>query len=301
MTGAEPSRAARLWHRVVPFVERVAGTGPARTVTAVLTAYDIAGGGIAANGLAYSALFALVPGLLLVLSAVGVVVDDPEVRAQIVSLIRTAFPPLESIAGDAFDQVSSGAVPTGIVAVVGLLWGSSRFYAALDVALTRIFRVDRARNELVRGARGIALSMGLVALPIALVSVASAVGALLELLPATLQPQGWLRAVFAPVSPAGLFVVFVVGVALVYRFVPPLRVPVRAIRAPALFAGLSIALFTQLFAFIAPRLVGYASLFGALVAVFAVLVWLSISLTVLLLGACWVRVRMGPAGPATQA
>ena len=55
--------------------------------------------------------------------------------------------------------------------------------------------------------------------------------------------------------------------------------------------GVVLAGFAQLFTFIAPRMVGFAALFGAFVAVFALLAWLSISFNVLLLGASWTRVR----------
>ena len=42
----------------------------------------------------------------------------------------------------------------------------------------------------------------------------------------------------------------------------------------------------------APLLLGTAAFYGAFVAVFALLVWLSVSLNVLLLGASWTRVRL---------
>jgi uncharacterized BrkB/YihY/UPF0761 family membrane protein len=51
------------------------------------------------------------------------------------------------------------------------------------------------------------------------------------------------------------------------------------------------ALFTQLFAFVAPRLIGIAVLYGAIAAVLAVLAWLSIVAELLLVGLVWVRFR----------
>ena len=83
-------------------------------------------------------------------SIFGLVIDDEATREQLVTAIAEAVPPLEEFARAAFESVSAGAVPTGIIAVLGLLWGSSRFYAALDYAFTRIFQDGRKRNEIER-------------------------------------------------------------------------------------------------------------------------------------------------------
>ncbi len=49
--------------------------------------------------------------------------------------------------------------------------------------------------------------------------------------------------------------------------------------------------FAQLFTFIAPRMVGFAALFGTFVTIFALLAWMAISFNMLILGASWTRVR----------
>ncbi len=231
------------------------------------------------------------PGLLLVLSVVGLLVKDAAVTEQMVSAISAAVPPLEPVVRAAFEQVSAGAVPTGIVAVIGLLWGSSRFYASLDYAFTKIFHAERRRNELERGARGILVSAVFVALPILLIIAGSVIALVLDIAPGG---ETWsvLNAVMVLGNPLATVALFIGGTALIYRFVPTANVTRRAYGRPAILTGLVLALFTQLFAFIAPRMLGWAALFGALVAVFALLVWMSISLNMLLLGACWTRVRL---------
>ncbi|MEI7745849.1 MAG: YihY/virulence factor BrkB family protein [Chloroflexota bacterium] len=291
-TGGVRSRVDGLVARGRKVADRVLEVPIVRTLVATLEVYDTAGGGLVANGLAYAALFAMVPGLLLVLSVVGLVVADPAAQKQIVEAIVNAFPPLQGFAQAAFAQVSAGAVPTGIVAIVGLLWGSSRFYAALDVALSRVFHKERRRNELERGVRGILVSIVFVALPLLVVILGSVISWLMDLAPRDTQVQGAIRTLLQLGSPVGSSILFIGGTVLVYRYVPPVRVPMRTLWVPSVAIGLIVGGFTQLFVFIAPRMLGWASLFGALVAVFAVLVWLSISLNVLLIGACWARVRL---------
>ncbi len=273
-------------------VERVGGLPAVQRLVAVFEAYDHGGGGLSANGLAYSALFALVPGLLLVLAVIGIVITDGEIQDRLVQGIGELFPPLEPLVETAFAQVSAGAVPTTIFAVVGLLWGSSRFYAALDYAFSRVFRTAPRRNEVERGLRGVLVSVVFIALPIVVVIVGAIATWVMDLAPELGEFDGEIRGLVQLGSPLSTWVLFTVGIAVVYRFVPNTRVQIGDLGWPAILAGTVIAIFTQIFTFIAPRMLQWAALFGALLSVFAVLIWLSISLNVLLFGAAWVKVRV---------
>jgi membrane protein len=85
---------------------------------------------------------------------------------------------------------------------------------------------------------------------------------------------------------------FVVSAAVAYRVVPAIRVSWRALLPPALLVGLTFAVFTQIFAFVTPRLVSGAAVYGAFVAAFVLLAWLSTGFTILMLGAAWTSVRV---------
>jgi membrane protein len=268
-------------------VRRVGGISAVRTLLAVLDAYDGAGGGLMAAGLAYAAIVALLPGLLLMVSIFGFLLDDEARREQIVAVIATAVPPLEELARTAFEQVSAGAVPTGVIAFLGLLWGASRFYAALDYAFARIFHDARRRNEIERTLRGVLLTGLLVVLPLAALIVGSLAGWFVEK-----TPGGFAGALWQLATPIGSFLLFVSGTLLVYRFVPGSPHPARAYVRPAILVGLLLAGFAQVFTVIAPLVTRIASIYGPFVAVFTLLAWLSISFNMLLFGACWTRVRM---------
>ncbi len=274
-------------------VERGLGLPRVVELRAVLEAYDRGGGGLVAGGLAYAALFALLPGLLLALSVVGMMASSTADQAMIIGWIAQALPPLEELARAAFQQVAVHAVPTGLLAIVALVWGSSRFYTALDQAFAGVFSEGSPRNPIVRIVRGILVTGVLVILPVVLLTVASMVGTVAALAPAGQEVSGFVLTLIGAVAPLGSVALFTLGTGLCYRFVPtspPLR---GAVALPALAAGLVLAAFTQVFAFLAPRLVGVAALYGAFVAVFALLAWLSGGFNVLLLGAAWTRVRDG--------
>jgi uncharacterized BrkB/YihY/UPF0761 family membrane protein len=55
--------------------------------------------------------------------------------------------------------------------------------------------------------------------------------------------------------------------------------------------GIAIVVLSQIFLFVAPRIVGAAAVAGSLAAAFIALAWLSFTFQLLLLGAAWARVR----------
>ena len=288
---SDEPRADRWRDLATKVVEVVGGIPAVRTLLATLEVYDRAGGGLVAGGLAYSALIALVPGALLVASAIGLFITDPATQEQIIDFIASAVPPLEPIVRTALESVAAGAVPTTILALLGLLWGSSRFYAALDYAFSKVFPGRQQRNEVVRTLRGLLVTFLFVGLPIAALIIGSLASWVVDLAPESALVQGAGRTLVQLASPILSFLLFVGVVSAVYRFVPSEPVPARAFLRPAILVGVVLAGFTQLFTFIAPRMMGFAALFGTFVAVFALLAWMSISFNVLLLGASWTRVR----------
>ncbi|HWP63965.1 MAG TPA: YihY/virulence factor BrkB family protein [Candidatus Binatia bacterium] len=269
---------------------RLRDRGPIALGLSVAAAYDRAGGGLLAAGLAYEALFALVPAFVLVVGIVGLVVD-PEAAAGVAAAVGVVAPPLESLAAAALEQVRQGALAFSVVGLVGLAWGASRLYRALDDAVGRIFHAAPRRGPVARAVRGLVVVGVEVALVVGLAAL-TGLAAVVE----TVVPGSAGSSAFEPVLillPSALSVlVLVVLAAAVYRWVPNRPVAWRALLPPALAAGSAIALFSHVFAFLAPRLLGVGVLFGSIVTVLAALVWLGIASQILLLGAAWTRWRV---------
>jgi membrane protein len=261
----------------------------------VLDAYSQAGGALIAGGLAYSALFALLPAILLVVGVTGIVVHDPVRRTEVVTELARHIPPLRDFFDLALREISEGAVQLTVLAVAGLIWGASRFYSALDYAFARIFRDETPRSVLARTVRGV-LSVG--ALMIAFLGAVALTSVASFLEESLLAGGSTARAASRLLSPLLAAALFSLAIAAVYRFVPPRRPPWGSLALPALVVGVALAAFTDLFVYIAPRLIGSLAVYGAIAASFAALVWLSIGFQVLLLGAAWVRERMQPRAAA---
>jgi membrane protein len=262
-----------------------------RVITArhVLDIYGRAPGGLLANGLAFTALFAIVPIALVTLGVAGLLVDDPTVQSQLAVAIGSLFPPVRDLVDRALRSMSEGAGLTSVVGIVGLLWTVSQFYVTLDIAFSRIFTGAPERDLVRRTARGFVWVAGLVGVVVALIIGGSLAAAAEALLPTTATA---LIAFGDVVSSAPVVVgLGVVVVLAAYRVVPPVAPSWRAASLPAVVVGTGIVVLSQLFLFIAPRIVSAAAITGSLATAFIALAWLSFTFQLLLLGAAWVRVR----------
>ena len=273
----------------------------------MLDIYGAAAGGLLANGLAFSALFASIPTTLLIVGVAGWLTNDTAVRAAVVDLLSTTFPPLAELIDESLTALSHGAAFTSILGILGLVWTVSQLYGALDVAFARIYSTDPERDIVNRTARGL-LVVGILVVGIVGLIVISTIGAALDALHPADVPiggslAGWLGSI--PV----LIALSIAGVLVVYRTLPPRAPSWRAALVPAVVIGLIIIGLSQIFTFLVPRLVGVAALAGSLASAFIALAWLSFTFQALLYGAAWVRVRdrnelaasAGLGGPAAPA
>jgi membrane protein len=246
------------------------------------------GGNILASGLATRALFALLPGLLLLVAFVGFLVKDPAAQERILDLIAELIPPLQGLIEDSLTVISEGAVPFTIIGIVTLLWAASGFFQTFEVAFAVVLGIERRRDPIIRGLIGLG-GVGLL-----LGAVGVVVGVLL--LASTLAP-GVARALLGlAVDPLTGVVILaslaIAATAMAYRFIPSTRPSWSQALVPAVVVGLAITLLTELFTIIAPFLAGTASLYGAIAAIFVLLAWLQLCAQLIVMGMVWIRIRM---------
>jgi membrane protein len=280
---------------VTGLVERVLAWGPIDMAQRVVTRFGDANGGLVAGGLTYSALFALLPALLLLGGVLGLLVDDPVRREGIVQSIGESLPPLQGLVSESLQQLTDGAAGAGTLGIIGLAWGASRFYGSLDDAFGRIFTHAVKRGFVAQTVRGFVSILLLISVFVAALVLTGIASFLAE--QTTGRFLGDNRGFWAVVTPLMTLALFVGGMAVIYRVVPGRHIPWRAIRLPAFLVGVVLTVVTQLFSLIAPRLIGSAALYGTFVAIFAAMVWLSIGFQVMLLGAAWIRERVGAPPP----
>ena len=281
-------------------------------VMRVLDVYGRAAGGLLANGLAFSALFAAIPTALLVLGVGGfVTAGNPAARDHLAHALVEAFPPLTDLIDGAVNAISQGAALTSVIGFVGVIWTVSQFYGAIDVAFARIFAEWQERdvvNRTVRGLLTVVLIGGAIVAFVVLVSLASWIDALTPTdVPVASDFVAILRSVPS-------LIVIAIGVVLaIYRLLPPSPPRWRSATTPAVIVGIAVVILSQVFSLLVPRIVGVAALAGSVASAFIALAWLSFTFQALLYGAAWVRVRdedadrdgsatsLGLGGPATPA
>lgn len=258
-------------------------------VRKVLDIYGRAAGGLLANGLAFSTLFAVIPTMLLVLGLAGTIAGDPAARETLGDALIAAFPPLEDLIEASLDAITEGAVAASILGIIGLIWTVSQLYGALDVAFARIFSDTPERDIVRRTARGFLVVGLLGALILGFVVAATVATAVEAATPGDVPFATGLAALTS--SLPVLILVSIGAVLVVYRSLPPKAPGWGSTLVPAVVVGGAIVVLTQVFTFLVPRLVGVAALAGSLASAFIALAWMSFSFQALLYGAAWVRVR----------
>lgn len=270
----------------------------------VMRAYDRAGGGMLAGGLSYFGLFTVVPALLLFTSLLGLLIEDAALRAQLIDDLLEQIDPLHGVASVVIDELASNARTGTIIGVLGLLWGGSGFYGALQNAMQRMFPGPGSRDFFQTRLRGV------VAVVLVLGSVLAAV-ILLFLLPNVvtwltracdavtvdaLRPvqaicdidAAWIGDAIGPVAAVGVSCLVAI---FVYVAIPPDGPTFRQACIPAVIAGSAIGLLTSLFGLVASLLVHQWVGLGVVGSVFIALVWFNLVFQALLYGAALARLR----------
>ena len=273
---------------------------PVRELQEVLSRYDAAGGALLASGLAYAALFAIVPTIIFLLGLSGLLIADASDRAALVETIATVAEPLRPFLSASLDQLTTEAASVSVVGLVALMWGASRFLVALEYALGRILPGERTRGVVHRNVIGIAsvvVLVGAVVGGMILAGIGSFASALVREAAPGQAVSTTIELVFALAASA----ITVLAVAVVYRYLPAGTPSWRAILVPSVAVAIVLGIVTNLFVFLAPRLIGAAAFLGTLATVFAALAWLGIIFQAILIGAAWTRARSERMDPSPDA
>jgi membrane protein len=285
--GPGTDRAPRLSLRDrLAVVQRAVMRDPrVRFALEVLRDYGSAGGGLLAAGLAFYALFAIIPGILTLVALLGIVISDPVSREKVIEFLVDQIPPLQPVARTIITTLADGSRVGSILGIIGVIWGASGFYGALDGALSLILPGPGSRGvveQRIRGIIGVLLIAGLGLGAVMISSVEAIVVSLVDV------PGLDLLRLFSIAITCGLAIL----VSEVVFVVVPRNAPSwRAAAAPAVLTGTGIGLLTSLFGVLTPFLIrGFAAL-GVIASVFAALIWLNLVFQILLYGAAWARIR----------
>jgi membrane protein len=270
----------------------------------VMRAYDRGGGGMLAGALAYFAFFTLVPALLLFVGLLGVLVEDSGLRQQLIDGVVSQLDPIADVAQFVIEGLAdSGRVGT-IVGVIGLLWGASGFYGALQGAMQRMFPGPSVRDFFQTRLRGVVLVVFVLGAMLFAVIVIFALPLITDTLETRCVALSGLdnplfdelcKIDYGRVSWA-VAVVGTMGVAfllalVIYIAIPPDGPTLHQAFWPAVVVGIIIGAFTSLFGWVAPLLVRHWLTLGIVGSVFIALIWFNLVFQALIYGAAAARLR----------
>ena len=270
----------------------------------VSRAYDRAGGGMLSGGLSFYAFFTVVPALLIFVSLLGILVEDAALRDRLIEDLIGQVEPIADVAEAVINNLSNSARTTTVIGVIGLIWGVSGFYGALQGSMQRMFPGPGTRDFLRTRVRGV-LTVVLI-----LASMLAAV-LLIVVIPVATQ---WLRdrcaaltsfdtdlassicsidtgQVAAILGPFAAITIAFLACLVIYVAVPPDGPGLRQAWLPALVAGIIIGLLTSLFGIVAPLLVRHWLTLGVVGSVFVSLVWFNLVFQAMLYGAAFARLK----------
>jgi membrane protein len=254
-----------------------------------------------AASISFHVLFSLFPLTIFVVSIVGLVLQDDSLRQRVVNELIDVLP--LSPSGQrgverSIDGIASPLSAIGLVSLIALLWGASGMMGAIRNGLEAACKVERGRPA----AHAKAIDFVLVAVAGLIVLLVVGFSAFAAFFSRVLDEAA--ESVGINASPSGLLLrdviqLIALGVMafLLYRYVPNMTLPTRAIFAGALLTAVLTWAATKLLTYVFPDFSHYNFIYGPLTGVMSFLFFVYVVSLILLLGAEFAYAWSQPIGP----
>ncbi len=233
--------------------------------------------------IAFYTFFSLFPLTLAAISMLGWMTSDPEVEREVIDAVGDFLPVESDFITSTINGVNSTWEATGIVAILGLLWGGSSVFNAMRKSLNAAWGVKKPRAFVVDRFLELCMMIGLGILLLASFGATAALSVIKKYSLDNMDVkffQGDLiwEAMLILATVAMAFVTFV----LLFRFVPNTTVRWRDVWGGALLAAIGFEGAKQVFVWYATNHSPYNVVYGPVSSVIAVMVWLYVSAVIML-------------------
>ena len=239
-----------------------------------------------AGGVTFFGLLSLFPAITAFVSLYGLLADPATIQSHLEML--QSFLPSSSLdiireQVSSITSASSGALSlAGIVALLVAFWSANGGMKALLSALNVAFFQHETRSFLRLNIVAMAFTVGGLLLIALMLVVIAVVPIVLGYLPLGLGSETFVTLIRWPI----MFSVLVLALAAIYRWGPALPdVRWRWISPGALFAAVALVVTSMLFSWYAANFADYNETYGSLGAVVALMTWLWLNATIVLVGA----------------
>lgn len=261
-----------------------------------ITAWHARNPALIAAGLSYFSLFSLIPLTVLTITAASSFFRASDARALVMSELTDIFSTdaAQSISM-ILKHVEHEALPASAISVVVLGWFASRLFIQLQLVLTAAWeilpppsRLGRVKIYIGNQFRAITatLGFGLLAFVFFIFDV---VGAYFRELLSQYLPHELLFQILPAVTVLASLVLFTLGFAMIYRWLPAEHPGWTGVWAGALLSSVLFTFGRIVMTFYLHHR-NFLSLFGAAGAVVIILIWVYYSMQILLLGAMYAAV-----------
>lgn len=258
-----------------------------------------------AAAIAYYALLSLFPSLLLLMSVLGSMTADASARGLVLDLVLRYLPGQLDFMTTQLDAIRETRLRVGVVGGLTLVWASLGVFAAVTSAVNEAWGVEKNRtflkhrlaSFLMLVSAGAVTGAALLLASVIQVAQASWFGAVLAQVP-------WIGALQSLVVRYATTLLLIVGVALVFYFVPNAKVRFRDVWVGAVLTGLLWRIALGVFTVYVARGSGLALIHGSITTVVVFMLWIYVSSVILMYGveftAAYARLRRrrAPTAPA---
>jgi membrane protein len=249
-----------------------------------------------AASIAYYALLSFFPFLLLIFSVLGSITDDENDRIAVLTFVFRYFPTQLDFVNNQLLAFRDTRVELGVAGALALIWASLGVFGAVTSGVNEAWGVERQRSFwkhrmvsfLMLVAAGGVMIIGLLLVGAVEVAQASSFGVMLGRF-------GWLAILQTLTADYLATVLLIVGVGLVYYFIPNAKIRFRDVWVGAALTGVLWRLAFDGFSWYIGANTSMRMIHGSIAAVVVFLFWVYISSIILMYGveftAAYARLR----------
>ena len=249
-----------------------------------------------AAAIAYYALLSLFPFFLLSISILGSVTADEEDRLAVLTFVFRYFPTQFEFVTSQLDALRQTRIRLGIAGALALIWGSLGVFGAITSAVNEAWGVEKQRSFLKH--RMVSFLMlvaagGVMILALLLVSAIEVARA--SWFGVMLARFQWLTALQSLTFTYSATILLIIGVGLVYYFIPNAKTRFRDVWVGAVLTGLLWRGAFDAFSWYIGETGRLTFIHGSIAAVVVFLLWIYVSSVILMYGveftAAYARLR----------
>ena len=249
-----------------------------------------------AASIAYYALLSLFPFLLLCISLLGSVTADDNDRIAVLSFVFRYFPTQLDFVTNQLDALRQNHIPMGVAGAMALVWASLGVFGAITSAVNEAWGVEKQRSFLKH--RMVSFLMLVAAggfMIVALLFVTAVQIAQASWFGVMMSRFHWLAALQTLTFRWLATILLIVGVGLVYYFIPNAKTRFRDVWVGAALTGILWHGAFEGFSWYIKHNTRLTMINGSIAAVIVFLLWIYVSSVILMYGveftAAYARLR----------